>query len=106
MRRMMNRMGVDMKAIPDVKEVLIRTESKEIVITQPVVQEMEADESTTFVVMAKGYEERELEQPSYSEEDVEILCMKTGVNRDVAIAALVDSDGEIGTALLKLQPTS
>ena len=103
-RRMMNRMGVNIKEVEDVREVVIRTESRDIVITDSTVQEMETNEDVTvFMVSAMGYEERVPEKPTYAEDDVELLCLKANVSREEAISALTDSDGEIGTALLKLQ---
>lgn len=103
MRRMMGRMGMDMSEVSDVREVLIRTESKEIVVSRPKVSEVQSKENVTFVVVADGYEERELEAQSYSEDDVEMICLRANVDRDTAIAALAESDGELATALLRLQ---
>lgn len=103
MRRMMGRMGMDMNEVPGVLEVLIRTESKEIVVSKPKVSELQSKENVTFVVQADGYEERELEAPSYSEDDVEMICIRANVDRETAIAALADADGELATALLRLQ---
>lgn len=103
MRRMMNRMGVSMDSIDNVQEVIIRTDSYEIFIPKPQVSKMETKEATTFMVAATDFEERELEVPSYAEEDIETICMQTGVDRDTAIAALADCDGELATALVRLK---
>lgn len=101
---MMSRMGVNIKEIQDAREVVIRTESRDIIITDPAVQEMETNENVTvFMISAMGYEERVPDKPTYAEDDVELLCLKANVSREEAINALMDSDGEIGTALLKLQ---
>ena len=103
MRRMMGRMGMDMNEITDVQEVTIKTETKEMVITKPSVSEVKSKDNVIFVVTADGYEEREVERPSYSEEDVQILCMRANVDEETAIAALTEADGELATALLTLQ---
>ena len=101
---MMSRMGVNIKEVPDVREVVIRTESKDIIITDSAVQEMETNEDVTvFMISAMGYEERVPDKPTYAEDDVELLCLKANVSKEEAINALMDADGEIGTALLKLQ---
>ncbi len=102
-RRRMDKMGMDMTNIDDVREVIIRTESKEYVITNPAVNRMDNKESTIFMVTANGYEEREPEVPTYPEEDIEMICMRANVDRDAAISALTESDGELATALLRLQ---
>lgn len=101
-RRMASRMGLDMKNIPDVTEVVIRTPDRELVITRPNVNEVENKENVTFVVVADGYEEREVEKPQFSEDDVEMVCLKTGVDRDRAVAALTECDGEMATAIVRL----
>ncbi|MBI1658480.1 MAG: transcription factor [Thaumarchaeota archaeon] len=101
-RRMAGRMGMDMKEIPEVTEVVIRTADRELVITKPVVNEVESKENTTFVVVADGYEEREVEKPQFSEDDVDIVCLKTGVDRDRAVAALTECEGEVATAIVRL----
>lgn len=101
-RRMAGRMGMDMKEIPEVVEVVIRTADRELVITKPTVNEVESKENTTFVVVADGYEEREVEKPQFSEDDVDIVCLKTGVDRDRAVAALTECEGEVATAIVRL----
>ena len=42
MRRMMDKMGLDMEEIPNVQEVIIKTDKKEIIIAKPSVTEMKA----------------------------------------------------------------
>lgn len=101
-RRMAGRMGMGMKEIPNTIEVIIRTTDKEIVITNPAVNEVESNENTTFVVVADGYEEREVEKPQFSEEDVEIVCIKTGADRDKVLATLTECEGEVATAIVRL----
>ena len=101
-RRMAGRMGMDMKEMPDVVEVVIRTSEKEIVIDTPAVSVIDSKDTTTFMVLTEGYEEREVEKPQFSEDDVEIVCLKTGVDKDRAAAALAESDGEVATAIVRL----
>ena len=38
MRRMMDKMGLDMQEMPNVREVLIRTDKKEIILSKPEVR--------------------------------------------------------------------
>lgn len=103
MRRKMDRMGVNMDTLDDVQEVIIRTVTKEIVIEKPQVTKMDAKDSTTFMVVADSYEERELEAPAYSEDDIELLCLQANVDREIAITTLNDCDGELATALMRLK---
>ena len=69
MRRMMDKMGLDMSELPNVQEVIIKTDKKEIILTKPSVTEMKAKDSSIFTVTADSYEERELEVPIFSEEE-------------------------------------
>ncbi len=42
MRRMMDKMGLDMSELPNVQEVIIKTDKKEIIISKPSVTEMKS----------------------------------------------------------------
>ena len=59
MRRMMDKMGLDMSEIPNLQEVIIKTDKKEIIIAKPSVTEMKAKDNTIFQVIAESYEEKE-----------------------------------------------
>jgi len=61
MRRMMDKMGLDMEEIPNVQEVIIKTDKKEIIISKPSVTEMKSKENSIFQVIAESFEEKELE---------------------------------------------
>ena len=50
MRRMMDKMGLDMNELQNVQEVIIKTDKKEIIISKPSVTEMKAKDSSIFTV--------------------------------------------------------
>ncbi len=100
-RRMMERMGIDMKEIPNVQEVVIRTADKEMHITNASVSEVNAQGNRIFQV-AGEVEEVEIERKTFSDEDVLLVQQQTGVSKDKAVAALEQSDGEVARAILKL----
>ena len=102
MRRMMNKMGLDMTEIPNVQEVIIKTDKKEIIISKPTVAEMKSKENSTFTVTATSYEEKELEVPVFSEEDIQLVCQQTGVNEEKAKLALEEANGDLARAILFL----
>lgn len=102
MRRMMDKMGLDMQEVSDVQEVIIKTDKKEIILSKPQVTEMKAKDQSIFTVTADGYEERELEVPIFSEEDIELVCQQSGVSKEQAISALNDSKGDLAQAILLL----
>jgi nascent polypeptide-associated complex subunit alpha len=100
-RRMMDRLGINMKEIPDVQEVVIKTSDKEMHITNASVSEIVAQGNRMFQV-AGDVEEVEVEKKTFSEEDVLLVQQQTGVSKEKALAALEESDGEVARAILKL----
>ncbi len=100
-RRMMDRLGINMKEIPNVQEVVIRTSDKEIHVTNASVSEVNAQGNRMFQV-AGDVEEVEVEKKAFSEEDILLVQQQTGVSKERAAAALEESDGEVARAILKL----
>ena len=91
MRRMMDKMGLDMKEVPNVQEVIIKTDKKEIIISKPSVTEMKSQDNSIFTVTADSYEEMELEVPIFSEDDIQLVSQQAGVDEEKAKAALEEA---------------
>jgi len=102
MRRMMDKMGLDMSEIPNVQEVIIKTDKKEIIIVKPSVTEMKAKDNTIFQVIADSYEEKEREVPIFSDEDIELVSQQASVSKEQAIDALTEAKGDLARAILLL----
>jgi len=102
MRRMMDKMGLDMKEIPNVQEVIIKTDKKEIIVSKPSVTEMKAKDNSIFTVTADFYEEKELEVPIFSEEDIQLVSQQAGVDEEKAKSALEEAQGDLARAILLL----
>ncbi len=102
MRRMMDKMGLDMSELPNVQEVIIKTDKKEIIITKPSVTEMKAKDSSIFTITADSYEESELEVPIFSEEDIQLVSQQAGVDEEKAKNALEEANGDLARAILLL----
>ena len=100
-RRMMERMGINMKEMPGVEEVIIRTAEKEIHIRNATVSEVNAQGNRVFQV-AGEVEEVARERKTFSDEDVLLVQQQAGVSREKAIAALEEAEGEVARAILKL----
>lgn len=100
-RRTMERLGINMKEVPDVKEVIIRTSTKEMHIKDASVSEVNAQGSRIFQVMGE-VEEVEVEKETFNEEDVLLVQQQANVTREKAMAALEEADGEVARAILKL----
>ena len=102
MRRMMDKMGLDMNELSNVQEVIIKTDKKEIIISKPSVTEMKAKDNSIFTVTADSYEEKELEVPIYSEEDIHLVSQQAGVDEEKAKNALEEAEGDLARAILLL----
>ena len=100
MRRMLDKMGLEMKEMGEIEEVVIRTETKELYLIKPQVVEMKGKESTIFQVVATDIEERQKEVPSFREEDVVLVMQQANVSKDTAIQALTDSKGDLAQAII------
>ena len=102
MRRMMDKMGLDMNEIPNVQEVIIKTDKKEIIVANPSVTEMKAKDNSIFTITTDSYEERELEVPIFSDDDIQLVCQQAGVDEERARNALEESKGDLARAILLL----
>ena len=102
MRRMMDKMGLDMQDIPNVQEVIIKTDKKEIILSKPQVTEMKAKDSSIFTITAESYEEKELDVPIFSDEDIQLVCQQADVNEEKAKNALAEAKGDLARAILLL----
>ena len=102
MRRMLDRMGLEMKEVNNVQEVIIKTDTKEIIITKPAVTEMKAKDNSIFQVIAESYEERELEIPIFSQDDIMLVAQQANVSAEDATRALTEAKGDLARAILLL----
>ena len=102
MRRMLDKMGLDMKTMDNVEEVIIKTDTKELYLVKPQVIEMKGKDSTIFQVVASDIEEKQREVPSFKEEDIILVMQQASVSREKALQALTESKGDMAQAILGL----
>jgi len=104
-RRMMQRMGMNMNAVEDVQQVVIKTGSKEIVIEEPEVAILEVQGQKIFQVTGGKIMEKapERKAPAIPEEDARLVADQTGKSLEEAKKALEDSGGDLAKAILTLQ---
>ena len=100
-RRAMERLGINMKEIPGVQEVIIKTSDKEMHIKDASVSEVNAQGQRVFQVMG-DVEEVEVEKEAFNEEDILLVQQQANVTREKAMAALEETEGEVARAILKL----
>jgi nascent polypeptide-associated complex subunit alpha len=107
-RRMMQRMGMNMDAVEDVKEVVIRTLSKEIVIEEPEVAILQMQGQKIYQVTGGKTIERAPttateKKSAVSEEDARLVADQTGKSIEEAKKALEECEGDLAKAILLLQ---
>jgi nascent polypeptide-associated complex subunit alpha len=103
-RRMMERMGLNMNEIKDVKEVIILTQEKEIHLERASVYEIKAKDTRVFQVTAETVTEKAVAIPKFTEEDVSLVITSANVSRERAVSALNEANGDIALAILRLKP--
>ena len=102
MRRMLDKMGLEMKDLGNIEEVIIKTETKELYLLKPQVVEMKGKDSTIFQVVATDIEEKQREVPVLKEEDIILVMQQANVTREKATQALIDAKGDMAQAILNL----
>jgi nascent polypeptide-associated complex subunit alpha len=106
-RRMMQRMGMNMDAVQDVEQVIIKTSSKDIIIDQPEVAILNMQGQKIFQVaggkITEKIPERAAPKFAVSEEDVRLVADQTGKSVEEARRALEECEGDLAKAILLLQ---
>jgi nascent polypeptide-associated complex subunit alpha len=104
-RRMMQRMGLNMEQVEDVQEVIVKTNSKEIIIKEPEVAILNVQGQKMFQVVGGQITEKapERKASAVAEEDVRLVADQTGKSLDDARKALEESGGDLAKAILLLQ---
>lgn len=104
-KRMMQRMGLNMDAMADVTQVVIKTSSKEITIEEPEVAILEMQGQKIFQITGGKITEKAAEHKTSGipEEDVRLVADQTGKSMEEARKALEESGGDLARAILLLQ---
>ena len=102
MAQMMRKLGINVKEIEGVEEVIIRAKDKEYVFGEAEVTLMDAQGQRTFQITGK-YEVHDREVAlKASEDDVKLVMEQTGCSEEKARKALEECSGDIAEAILKL----
>lgn len=102
MQRAMKQMGMDMKDVKGVTEVIIKFKNKELVITNPKVNRMNFMGQDTYQISGK-IKEREVEtELVIPDDDVDLVATQTGVSQDEARKALEETGGDLAEAIMRL----
>jgi nascent polypeptide-associated complex subunit alpha len=108
MKGMLKSMGIDIDELEDVKEVVIRTGDREIIIENATVAVMDAHGVRSYQISGDSREIQVAEEARQEPEliipdsDVDLVVTQTGSSQENAKAALVESKGDIAAAIMKL----
>jgi nascent polypeptide-associated complex subunit alpha len=117
MKQMMNQMGIDLEDI-DAEEVIIRTADEDLVFHDAEVQRMDAQGQQTYQIVGEPESRPRGEggdaaaaidadsdsdsESGFSDDDVEIVAMRTGASEAEAREALEET-GDLAAAVQKLE---
>ncbi len=99
MKKMMKQMGIDMEEI-EATEVIIRTGTEDLIFKNPSVTKISAKGVETFQIIG-SYEV--IKKFEIKEEDLKLIMEQANVDRETALKALKEANGDLAEALLKLQ---
>ena len=95
----MKQMGIKQVDVPS-SEVIIKSEGKDIVITNPTVVRINMRGQDSFQIT--GIVEERAASVEISEEDVKTVSSQAGVSEDDARKALEVSDGDLAAAIMEI----
>ncbi|MFN4133642.1 MAG: nascent polypeptide-associated complex protein [Candidatus Hadarchaeales archaeon] len=101
MERMMRQMGIKTKELEGVKEVLIKMDGREISIRDPQVVITEMGGQRSYQITGREIERSHPTPPS--EEDVKLVMEQAGATREAAIRAILEANGDLAEAIVKLK---
>ncbi|MHA1410048.1 MAG: nascent polypeptide-associated complex protein [Candidatus Odinarchaeia archaeon] len=113
MKKAMKRMGIDVKEVNGVTEVVIKCVDKEIIITNPQVTMITSAGQKSFQILGQIEERAISEGPSEEikvdeeliipEEDIKLVASQASVSLEEAEEALRAAGGNLAQAILNLK---
>ena len=101
MQQMMKQLGIQQVDIP-ATEVIIKTNQKDIIITNPSVAKVNMMGQETFQISGDISEQEHTTTLEITSDDIKTVMEQAGVNEKIARKALEDAQGDLAEAILKL----
>lgn len=103
MRRLMQRMGLEMEELQGVEQVLIKLHNKHLTIKDPQVLIMKMAGQTIYQIVGEAQEVEEVQEEfEVSDEDAQLVAAQAGVSVEEAKKALKQTHGDLAQAILYL----
>jgi len=97
----MKQLGMQQVDIP-ANVVIIKSDDKEIIITNPSVQKINMMGQLSFQISGEVEERESASESAISEEDIKTVMAQADVDRKKALSALEKSNGDLAEAILNL----
>jgi len=103
--RMMQKMGMKVDEVANVSQVIIRTDSKDIVIEAPSVTLVTVQGQAMYQIAGGQVSESAPQptSPAVREEDVQLVAQQTGKSLEEARNALTEASGDLAKAIIVLK---
>ena len=102
MRQAMKKLGIQQEEI-EAKEVIIRLEDKEIVISNPQVSKVNMMGQDTYQIVGEESERNLSSKPEISDDDIATVAEQAGVSNEEAKKAIEDCNGDLAEAIMRLK---
>jgi nascent polypeptide-associated complex subunit alpha len=107
MRRIMQKMGMEINEVEDVEEVIIVRRGEILKMPSPKVSIIKMGDQTIVQIaggqiIVESKEQKTEQQEDISEEDVQLVAMQAKVSLDEARKALKQTGGDLAKAILTL----
>jgi nascent polypeptide-associated complex subunit alpha len=105
MNQMMKRLGISVKEIENVEEIIIRTDTKEYIFEDAEVTIMNAHGNKTYQISGKPrivLRKEDEKEEKIPQGDIDLVAEQTGKSKVAAKKALEETKGDIAEAIMKL----
>ena len=102
MKQAMKRLGIQQQEI-DATEVIIRTDDREIIISDPQVSKINMGGQETFQITGDISEKDIDSTPDISEDDVKTVVDQTGADEEKVRQVLAETKGDLAEAIMQLK---
>lgn len=101
-QQMMKKMGMQQQDI-DAVEVIIKTQDKEIIISNPSVAKVNMMGQETFQISGNVEERSVSSEPEINDDDIKTVATQANVSEEDAKKALDENNGDLAAAIISLK---
>ncbi len=103
MQQMMKKMGIQQVDLAAIKVTIELEDKSTLIFHNPAVSKVNMMGQQTYQIIGEPEEHTELTAPEINDDDIKTVMEQSQVNKEKALAALEEADGDIAQAILKLK---